>query len=109
MLTFSPQVRRYVWPIAGLLLLLAINAIISPEFFSLEYKDGRFYGSLVDVCNRAAPVALLAIGMSLVIATAGIDLSVGSIMAIAGAVAAYMILKAAIAFGLFSEQALQQD
>ncbi|MGN0921004.1 MAG: ABC transporter permease [Cellvibrio sp.] len=93
MFTFSPQLRRYLWPIAGLVLLLAINAIISPEFFSIEFKDGRFYGSLIDVCNRAAPVALLAIGMSLVIATAGIDLSVGSIMAIAGAVAAYAITK----------------
>lgn len=93
MFTLSPQLRRYLWPIAGLVLLLAINAIISPEFFSIEFKDGRFYGSLIDVCNRAAPVALLAIGMSLVIATAGIDLSVGSIMAIAGAVAAYAITK----------------
>lgn len=93
MFTLTPELRRYLWPIAGLLLLLIVNAIISPEFFSIEFKDGRFYGSLIDVLNRAAPVALLAIGMSLVIATAGIDLSVGSIMAIAGAVSAYMITK----------------
>lgn len=93
MFSINPQLRRYIWPIAGLLLLLIINAIISPEFFSIEYKDGRFYGSLIDVLNRAAPVALLAIGMSLVIATAGIDLSVGSIMAIAGAVSAYFITQ----------------
>src|SRR5690606_40657145 len=93
MFTLSPQLRRYLWPIAGLVLLLAINAIISPEFFSIEFKDGRFYGSLIDVCNRAAPVALLAIGMSLVIATAGIDVSVGFIMAFAGVVAAFAITK----------------
>ena len=36
--------------------------------------------------NRGAPVALLAVGMTLVIATKGIDLSVGAVMAICGAV-----------------------
>lgn len=92
-LSKHPNLRRYLWPCAGLLVLLIINAIIAPEFFNIEFKDGRFYGSLIDVLNRAAPVALLAIGMSLVIATAGVDLSVGSIMAIAGAVSAYYITK----------------
>ena len=92
-LSKHPQLRRYLWPCVGLLVLLAINALIAPEFFHLEYKNGRLYGSLVDVLNRAAPVALLAIGMSLVIATAGVDLSVGSIMAIAGAVSAYYITQ----------------
>lgn len=92
-LSKNPNLRRYLWPCAGLLVLLVINAIIAPEFFNIEFKDGRFYGSLIDVLNRAAPVALLAIGMSLVIATAGVDLSVGSIMAIAGAVSAYYITK----------------
>ena len=87
----NPQLRRYIWPVAGLLLLLLINLIISPEFFNLTYKDGRFYGSLIDVLNREAPIALLAIGMTLVIATGGVDLSVGSVMAIAGAVSAYLI------------------
>src|SRR5690606_39143143 len=82
------------WPCAGLALLLVVNAIISPEFFHLQFKDGRFYGSLIDVMNRAAPVALLAIGMSLVIATAGVDLSVGSVMAIAGAASAWVITQA---------------
>jgi galactofuranose transport system permease protein len=89
----NPQLRRYIWPLAGLLLLLLINLIISPEFFNLTFKDGRFYGSLIDVLNRAAPIALLAIGMTLVIATGGVDLSVGSVMAIAGAVSAYLIIS----------------
>jgi galactofuranose transport system permease protein len=40
------------------------------------------------VLNRGAPVAILALGMTLVIATRGIDLSVGAVMAIAGATAA---------------------
>lgn len=89
----NPDLRRYLWPVIGLLLLLVVNAFISPEFFSLEIKDGRLYGSLIDVLNRAAPVALLAIGMTLVISTGGVDLSVGSVMAIAGAVSAYLIVS----------------
>jgi galactofuranose transport system permease protein len=77
------------WPaLLALLLVLPINALISPGFFELRVHDGRLFGSLIDILNRAAPVALLSIGMTLVIATRGIDLSVGAVMAIAGAVAA---------------------
>src|SRR5688572_14018468 len=83
---------RRTWPCLLLLLLLLINMVITPQFFSLEIRDGRLYGSLIDVLNRGAPVALLAIGMSLVIAARGIDLSVGSVMAIAGAVCANLIV-----------------
>ncbi len=82
---------RRTWPCLLLLLLLLASAAITPQFFYLEIREGRLYGSLIDVLNRGAPVALLAIGMSLVIATRGIDLSVGSVMAIAGAVCANMI------------------
>lgn len=81
-----------VWPCLTLLLVLLINWLITPQFFHLEIRDGRLYGSLIDVLNRGAPVALLAIGMSLVIATRGIDLSVGAVMAIAGAVCANLIV-----------------
>lgn len=91
-LSIPPHLRRFIWPVLGLIFLLAVNLIIAPEFFQLEIKDGSIYGSLIDVLNRAAPVALLAIGMTLVIATGGVDLSVGSVMAIAGAVSASLIV-----------------
>jgi len=84
--------QRQTWPVVGLVLLLLVNLFVSPDFFQLEIRDGRLIGSLVDVLNRAAPVALLAIGMSLVIATGGVDLSVGSVMAIAGAVAVALVV-----------------
>jgi hypothetical protein len=58
----------------------------------LEIQNGRLYGSVIDILNRGAPVALLAIGMTVVIATKGIDLSVGAVMAICGAVAAACII-----------------
>lgn len=74
--------------IGALILILLINWMVSPQFFDLRLQDGRLFGSLVDVFNRGAPVVLLATGMVLVIATRGIDLSVGAVMAISGAVAA---------------------
>ncbi|WP_309085643.1 ABC transporter permease [Chelativorans sp.] len=80
--------RRFLPQIATLLIILALNTAVFPQFLDLTFQNGRLYGSLVDVLNRGAPVALLAIGMTLVIATKGIDLSVGAVMAICGAVAA---------------------
>lgn len=77
----------------ALAVVLALIGIVSPGFFSLTVQNGRLYGSLVDVAVRVAPVALLAIGMTLVIATRGIDLSVGAVMAITGAVAATLVAE----------------
>lgn len=73
---------------AALLLVLATDRLVSPQFLDLRWQDGRLFGSLVDVLNRGAPVALLSLGMVLVVATRGIDLSVGAVMAMSGAVAA---------------------
>ena len=83
--------RRAAPQLGALALLLLINWIIFPPFFNLSLVDGRLTGSVVDVLNRAAPVALLALGMAAVIATRGIDLSVGAVMAISGAVAATLV------------------
>jgi ribose/xylose/arabinose/galactoside ABC-type transport system permease subunit len=80
--------RRGLPQILALVAILAIDRLVSPQFFDLRLQDGRLFGSLVDVFNRGAPVALLALGMVLVIATRGIDLSVGAVMAISGAIAA---------------------
>jgi ribose/xylose/arabinose/galactoside ABC-type transport system permease subunit len=74
--------------LGALLLILLADRLVSPQFFDLRLQDGRLFGSVVDVLNRGAPVALLSLGMVLVIATRGIDLSVGAVMAISGAVAA---------------------
>ncbi|RDI52613.1 galactofuranose ABC transporter, ATP-binding protein YtfT [Microvirga subterranea] len=74
--------------VAALLLVFFVNWLVFRDFFALRLQDGRLFGSLIDVLNRGAPVAILALGMTLVIATRGIDLSVGAVMAIAGAMAA---------------------
>ena len=82
------------WPLAALALVLLFNLLFTPGFFHFELREGRLYGSLVDILNRGAPVMLVSLGMTLVIATGGVDLSVGAIMAITGAVAALLLTKA---------------
>jgi simple sugar transport system permease protein len=79
------------WPLLALLLVMLFNLVYSPEFFKIEFKDGHLYGSLIDILNRGTPLMLVAIGMTLVIATGGVDLSVGPVIAITGAVAASLI------------------
>ncbi len=80
-----------VRPLAALALLLLIDFLLVPGFFKLEIKDGHLYGALIDIINRAAPLMLAALGMTLVIATRGVDISVGAVVAISGAVAAILI------------------
>lgn len=75
------------WPLLALVLLLLLNLTRTPDFFSIRVQDGHLYGSLIDILRNGAPTLLIALGMTLVIATRGIDLSVGAIVAIAGAVA----------------------
>lgn len=77
--------------VIALTVVLLVNWLLFPGFFSISWQDGRLFGSLIDVLNRGAPVAILAVGMTMVIATKGVDLSVGAVMAISGAVAAVMV------------------
>jgi len=91
--SLKAQARRLAPQLIALIVVLLLNFITSPQFFNVVVQNGRLYGSLIDVLNRGAPVALLAIGMTLVIATKGIDLSVGAVIAICGAVAASSIVS----------------
>ncbi len=81
------------WPLLVLFALLVFNLVFNPHFFQIEIKDGHLYGSLIDILNRAAPVLLMAMGMTLVIATGGIDISVGSVMAVAGSIAGVLLTQ----------------
>ena len=78
-------------PLAALALLLVIDILAVPGFLQLSLKDGHLYGSVVDILNRAAPLMLAALGMTLVIATRGIDISVGAVVALSGSVAAVLV------------------
>ncbi|WP_224364690.1 ABC transporter permease [Hyalangium versicolor] len=83
--------KRVFWPLLTLTLLLLFNLAVNPHFFSITLQDGHLYGSLIDILNRAAPLMIIAMGLTLVIATHGIDISVGAVVAISAAVAATMI------------------
>jgi ribose/xylose/arabinose/galactoside ABC-type transport system permease subunit len=79
------------WPGATLLLLILLNGVMNPGFLTVSLRDGHVYGNLVDILNRAAPLALVSAGMTLVIAARGLDISVGAVVAISAATAALLI------------------
>lgn len=91
----SARVARHpaLWPMVALVALLMINAALTPNFASITFIDGRLSGSLIDIVKNGSPVMLLAVGMTLVIASGGIDLSVGSVMALSGAAAALLMTE----------------
>jgi simple sugar transport system permease protein len=84
--------HRLFWPVVMLVVLLIINVLAFPGFFSIQVRDGHLFGSLIDILRNGSPTLMIAVGMTLVIATRGIDLSVGAICAISGAVACSIIL-----------------
>jgi galactofuranose transport system permease protein len=84
--------KRIFWTVGALGLLLLFNQFFTPGFFHIQLLDGHLYGSRIDVLNQGAKVMLLSLGMVLVIATGGVDLSVGAVMAIAAAVSSRLLV-----------------
>jgi ribose/xylose/arabinose/galactoside ABC-type transport system permease subunit len=82
---------RLFFPFLALALILLFDLIFVPGFFAIQTREGNLYGSLIDILRNGSTVALLALGMTLVIATGGVDLSVGAVMAIAASVAALLM------------------
>jgi galactofuranose transport system permease protein len=81
--------NRLFWPSVILVALLVVNMFTSNQFITV--RGGHLFGTLPDILRGGAPLVLVALGMTLVIATGGIDLSVGSVMAISGAIACLLI------------------
>lgn len=67
----------------GLIILMVLVSLISPNFMSID--------NLLNILRQTSINAVIALGMTFVILTAGIDLSVGSILAFTGALCATMI------------------
>ena len=88
--------NRLFFPLVALFLILLFDLIFIPGFFNIENRDGNLHGSLVDILRNGSTVMLLAIGMTLVIATGGVDLSVGATMAIAASVAGILMNPSAL-------------
>ncbi len=79
------------WPVISLTVLFLFNLLFTPHFFNVEIKEGHLYGNLIDILKNGAPIMILAVGLTLVIATHGIDISVGSVVAISAGVVAMLI------------------
>jgi simple sugar transport system permease protein len=82
---------KILWPLVALGALLAFNLFFTPHFFQITTIEGHLFGNLIDIIKNSAPIMLLAIGLTLVIATHGIDISVGSVVAISAGVVAILI------------------
>ncbi|MEA3206765.1 MAG: galactofuranose transport system permease protein [Verrucomicrobiota bacterium] len=92
LILFSLRRQRMFWTVGALALLLLFNQFFTPGFFHIQLLNGHFYGSRIDVLNQGAKVMLLSLGMVLVIATGGVDLSVGAVMAISAAVSSRLLV-----------------
>nr|ADE10217.1 ABC transporter permease [Actinoplanes liguriensis] len=76
-MTFNPAWAARYGVYAAIVLLIVVNIAFTPYFLTLS--------NLRIQLIQAAPVVIVALGMALVIGTEGIDLSVGSVMALAAA------------------------
>lgn len=79
-------------PIVALAVLLIFNGIFVEDFFDIQItEDGRLFGRVIDILTRSSSLVILSLGMTLVIATSGIDISVGAVVAISAAVVCTLI------------------
>ncbi|MFD0966152.1 ribose ABC transporter permease [Seminibacterium arietis] len=69
--------------IIALLVLITVVSLINPNFFTVD--------NMLNILRQTSVNAVIAVGMTFVILIAGIDLSVGSILALTGAIAASMV------------------
>ena len=67
----------------ALFILIVIVSMINPDFFSVD--------NILNILRQTSVNAIIAVGMTFVILIAGIDLSVGSVLALAGALGATLI------------------
>ncbi|HFQ5300438.1 TPA: ribose ABC transporter permease [Vibrio vulnificus] len=67
----------------ALLFLIVVVSFLNPNFFTVD--------NILNILRQTSVNAIIAVGMTLVILTAGIDLSVGSVLALCGAFAASLV------------------
>ena len=96
-LQFKDMIRRY-GILIGFIGLITAFSILSERFFTIS--------NMLIVMRQTSIVAFLAVGMSFVILGAGIDLSVGSVLAFSGAVGAGVMQNGGIFFGILAGLAL---
>lgn len=80
---------KLFWAVVAEALILLVSVILRPDFLKIEFNQttGMLYGVPIDILNRSAEIMIISMGMTLVIALAGTDLSVGALVAVSGAMA----------------------
>jgi ribose/xylose/arabinose/galactoside ABC-type transport system permease subunit len=74
--------RKWTLPVVFVLEVALFTVISGQSFHSLGEAGAYFANYFADLLCQSAPVLLVAFGMTLVLMTAGIDLSVGSMVAL---------------------------
>jgi ribose transport system permease protein len=82
--TWITMLRGAPWLLYALV--VVIFACLSPKFLAAD--------NFVNVLVQSAPIAIVAVGMTFVLLTAGIDLSVGSVIFLAGATGGSLVVRA---------------
>ena len=83
--------NQIFFPVIAMALLLLFNLVFTKNFLSIEIINGHLVGSLIDIFKRGAPLILMSMGVTMVIATRGTDISIGSVVAISAAVCTSLI------------------
>ena len=78
-------------PLCALAVLLLFNIIFVDDFLSIQMANGHLYGRIIDILCRSSSLTILSLGMTFVIATSGIDISVVAVVAISAAVCCMII------------------
>ncbi len=82
----SDILKRFI-PFGSLVALCVLIAVLEPRFLST--------GNLASVARQTAVITIIAMGMTMVMVSGGIDLSVGSILALSGVVGAFAMVGGA--------------
>jgi ribose/xylose/arabinose/galactoside ABC-type transport system permease subunit len=81
------KLMRQFLPFASLILIICVMSVLEPDRFLTKLN-------LLNVLRRSSVNGIIAVGMTSIIISAGIDLSVGSMLALCGMVGAYTMIAA---------------
>jgi len=88
---------RLFFPLLCLVIMLLVSLAVIPNFFVISINNGVLYGRVIDVLNRSSELIILAVGMTLVVASsAGTDISVGAVMSVSAAVCCSILADGAV-------------
>ena len=92
---FRRQIRKRLQSVFGLVLVLIIALIASPH----SPRGGLIFleaGNITDVLRQVSEIGIISLGMTFVILTGGIDLSVGTVLALASSIVALVLTRVSL-------------